>query len=244
MITDSARNAAKWLMGCAGVVVNGTLGVVPAWQYVLRRLRAAGFEPRTVFDIGVARGTPELYGAFPNAKYYLVDPTHESVPYMHQIAQRLQAEVLNVALGDCDAERVICARTEDIGGSSFFDEVGEDPPMQRYPVPVRRFDQIINGFERPALAKIDVQGAELQVLRGMGERIRDLDAIIVEASVIATVRDGPEVADVIGYMKDKGFVVYDMLGGARRPLDRALAQVDLLFVQEDSEFRADRRWRS
>jgi FkbM family methyltransferase len=242
MITNSARNAAKWLLGYTGVVVNGTLGVVPAWHYVLRRMRAGGFEPRTVFDIGVARGTPELYGTFPNAKYYLVDPTHESVPYMNDIARRLKAEVLNVALGECDAERVIGARPGDIGGSSFFHEVGEDPPMERYPVPVRRFDQIINGFERPALAKIDVQGAEMQVLRGMGERIRDLDAIIVEASVIATLRDGPEIADVIGFMKEKGFVVYDMLGGSRRPLDRALAQVDLMFVQEDSQFRADRRW--
>lgn len=243
MARGIARIAARWALGLTGSALNSTIGVVPSWQYVLRRLRVAGFEPETIFDIGVAYGTPELYAAFPDAHYYLVDPTRESAPHMAGIARHLDADVLNVAFGDRDAERVIGARPTDIGGSTFFEEIGEAPPTDRYPVPVRRFDHIVDGFERPALAKLDVQGAELEVLQGMGERIRELDAIIVEASVIATIKGGPELADLIGYMKGKGFVVYDMLGGHRRPLDNALAQIDLLFVGEDLEFRADRRWR-
>jgi hypothetical protein len=38
-------------------------------------------------------------------------------------------------------------------------------------------------------------------------------------------------------MKDRGFVVYDICGFVQRPLDGALAQVDLAFVKENGHFR-------
>ena len=72
--------------------------------------------------------------------------------------------------------------------------------------------------------------------------LRDGDHVLIEASIIATIRDGPEIAEVIAFLRQKGFVVYDVLGGGRRPLDSALAQLDLLFVKEDSSLRADHRW--
>lgn len=232
----------KRLLSYAAMPLHGVVGVVPAWRYVLRRLQARGFRPRTVFDIGVARGTPELYAAFPDAHYFLVDPTRESLPHMQQIARRLRAVVLNIAFGEQDGEAMIAVRADDIGGSTFYEEIGPLGPTRRYSVPVRRFDQAIGDFERPALCKIDVQGAEMSVLRGMGERIHEFEAILIETSLIATIKDGPEIADVVTFLRQRGFVVYDLLGGGRRPLDNALAQLDLLFVKENSPLRADHRW--
>ncbi len=239
---NPAKAVVKRMLSYSTLVLHRMVGVVPAWAFVLRNLRARGFRPRTVFDIGVAHGTPELYAVFPEARYYLVDPTRESLPYMESIARRLDARILNIALGDAEGELEIGVRTDDIGGSTFYEEIGPLGPTRRYPVPVRRFDGVIDGFERPALCKIDVQGAEMRVLRGMGARIHDVDAILIEASVIATIREGPEIAEVIAFLRQQGFVVYDVLGGGRRPLDSALAQLDLLFVKEDSPLRADHRW--
>lgn len=244
MARNPVKTIAKWLLRVFGLLVHWIIGILPAWPFVLKRLKALGLKPKTVFDIGVAKGTPELYAAFPDARYYLVDPTRESLPYMETIARKLDARVLNVALGDREGELEIGMRADDIGGSTFFDEIGPLGATKRYPVPVRRFDQLVDGFERPALCKIDVQGAEMEVLHGMGARIDEMDAIIIEASTIATVRDGPEIADVIAFLKERGFVIYDVLGGERRPLDRALAQLDLLFIKENSPLRADRRWRA
>jgi hypothetical protein len=43
-------------------------------------------------------------------------------------------------------------------------------------------------------------------------------------------------------MHGHGFVVADILGMVRRPLDGATAQLDLLFLPRNSPIRADRRW--
>ena len=83
------------------------------------------------------------------------------------------------------------------------------------------------------------------VLRGMGKRIQEIDIFIVETSLIATLEgDAPEFAAITDHMHDHGFVLYDIVGMTRRPLDRALAQIDAVFVREVSPLRADRRWSS
>lgn len=213
----------------------------PSWRATAAVLKRRGLRPRTVFDIGVAFGTFELYREFPDAFYYLIDPTPESLRYMRNLAGRLDCKVHNVALADRDGELEIEVR-DDIQGSTFFEEVGPRDVLRRETVTVRRFDTLIGAFERPALAKIDVQGSEMAVLQGMGKRISELDAIVVETSTLATIKGGPEFYDLITYMKSRGFVVFDILGTARRPLDGALAQLDMLFVPEKSSLRADRRW--
>ncbi len=160
---------------------------------------------------------------------------------MQRWAQTLRAEVHNVALGAREGTAVIDVRDE-IGGSTLFREVGPYVSVAKYEVPVRRFDALIANFARPALCKIDVQGAELMVLDGMAERIHAIDSIVIETSALATIEDGPELFDVMQKLKAFGFVLYDVLGLTRRPLDQALAQLDLAFVREDSPLRQDRRW--
>lgn len=229
------------LLSMAGYEIHQP-GFAPSWSYSFNQLRTKGFHPKTVIDIGVAEGTPDLYCAFPHAQYILVDPTRESLPHMKAIATRLKAQILNIALGETETDIEMTIRTDDIGGSSFFEEIGPLGPTTLYRVPVRRFDQVIPGFERPALCKIDVQGAEIMLLRGMGSRIQEIDAFVIECSVIATVKGGPEVAKIFAFFFEQGFVLYDVLSTTRRPLDHALAQMDLLFVKDGSTFRADRRW--
>jgi hypothetical protein len=46
-----------------------------SWGRCLGRIKKSGFEPRTIFDIGVYKGTDVLYRAFPEAFYYLIDPS-------------------------------------------------------------------------------------------------------------------------------------------------------------------------
>ena len=217
------------------------LAPVPSWRHSFKVLDRYGFKPATVFDIGVGFGTHALYHAYPSAAYYLIDPTPESLSHMQRIARRLNAQILNLALGDRDGEAMIEIRA-DIQGSTLFEEIGPRDFLRKESVKVRRFDTVIGAFERPALCKIDVQGSELLVLNGMTGRIAEIDAFLLETSTIATVKGGPEAYDVLRFMKEHGFVMFDVVGMKRRPLDGATAQLDMIFVAEESYFRADRRW--
>jgi FkbM family methyltransferase len=212
-----------------------------SWRQSLGVLQQRGLQPATVFDIGVCFGTYGLYHLFPDAFYHLVEPTRESLPYMKKLARRLRCDIHPLALGDREGEAVLEIRS-DIQGSTLLEEVGTRDFLRFDRVPMRRFDNLFSDFERPALCKIDVQGAELMVLQGMTGRLAEIDALIVETSTIATVKGGAEVAEVVAFMQAHGFVVADILGLKRRPLDGATAQLDLLFLPEVAPLRADRRW--
>lgn len=238
-----AKRVLQRALSAFGPVTNRVVSTA-LWTAGLDTLKELGFSPRTVFDIGVATGTHDLYDAFPTAEFFLIDPTRESRPHMERIARRLDARVFNFALGDTEGEQEIEIRLDDIQGATFFKEFGPLGATERYRVPVKRFDRAFPEFVRPALCKIDVQGSELNVLHGMGAQIDGIDAFIVEVSTIPTLRGGPDAFDIIAFFKQHRFAIFDLLGATRRPVDNALAQIDLLFVKEDSELRADRRWRA
>jgi FkbM family methyltransferase len=204
-------------------------------------LASHGLAPRTVFDIGVAAGTAWLYEAFPEARYVLVDPTRESLPHMQRWAEKLEAEILNVALGAEDGTASIRV-AENIERSGLLEEAEPLAVTAQYEVPVRRFDSMIGAFERPALCKIDAQGAEIRVLQGMGRHLQAIDAYIIETSLLSPFRGGPEIFEVMRLMHEHGYVLHDITGNYRRHLDLALAQIDAAFVPCDSPLRQQRRW--
>ena len=178
------------------------LSGLPSWARTMGVLKHHGFSPATVFDIGVGYGTFPLYRAFPDAFYHLIDPAQESLAYMQRLSRRLRCDVHTVALGDHDGEATLEVRT-DIQESTLLEEVEPRRVRRVDRVPLRRFDALFaSPFARPALCKIDVQGAELMVLTGMTERLGDIDALVIETSTIATVKGGAEVESVVRFLGD------------------------------------------
>jgi FkbM family methyltransferase len=246
VLRDRARtklSAANLLLGHFGIQIvrkPNSFGFRPA----LRRIKALGIEPATIFDIGVAYGTEDLYAEFKCAKYFLVDPVPQSLPYMQRWAKTLHATVHNVALGESDGELEIGV-PDDIRESTLYEEIEQSGSLKRISVPIKRFDSIFQPADlvSPSLVKIDVQGAELALLKGMGQLIHDIDIFIIEVSSIVTL-DGPaaHMFDVLDYLRRNEFTVYDVCGLCRRPLDNALAQMDLMFCKNTSKLLQDRRW--
>jgi FkbM family methyltransferase len=184
-----------------------------------------------------------LYNGFKDAKYYLIDPVPQALPYMQRWATKLNASIHNIGLGETDSVMSIDVRKE-INGSSLFREVGGDPDSQSALVPVKRFDSVFSAEQmvRPCVLKIDVQSAELIVLRGVGELIRNIDLIIVETRLINTQVGGAHLFEVLDYLRSHNFTMYDVCGMSRRPLDSALTEMDVIFCPSDSFLLKDKRW--
>jgi hypothetical protein len=134
---------------------------------------------------------------------------------MRVLARRLNCDIHAVALGNHDGEAMIEIRP-DIQGATLLEDVTPHQIVRRDRVPLRRFDSLFGEIPRPALAKIDVQSAELMVLEGMTGRMASFDALIVETSTISSVKGAAEVHDVMQFMRRHGFVVADVLGMTRR----------------------------
>jgi FkbM family methyltransferase len=182
-----------------------------------------------------------LYAVFPEAHHILIEPLEEFRSSLEQLSARLpRAEYIFAAAGSASGETVIHVHADKVGSSLYKEEEGEVVDGTPRQVPSVTLDEM--GLKRklrePFLIKLDVQGAELDVLRGAAKVLEGTQMVILEASLFRFFKGGPLLHDCVAFMKEQGFVVYDFFDPLYRPLDGALAQVDLAFVPEGSPLRA------
>jgi FkbM family methyltransferase len=205
----------------------------------LRQLAKLGFRPKTVIDVGVASETRELYEAVPDAQFLLIEPLAEFEPFLRKICEKYKAQYVLAAAGEAAGTATLNVHP-DRYGSSLLKEV-EGALVDGVPreVPVVTIDEVCaqKGLAGPYLIKVDVQGAELQVLAGARRTLGETEVVILEVTLFGTMIGGPQLCDVVSRMKEWGFVAYDVFGLHYRPLDDSLCQVDMVFVQEGGRFR-------
>lgn len=217
----------------------------PAKQTALERIRDLGVQPRTIFDVGVATGTPGLYGVFEDVRYVMVEPLTESEPFIQRLLDAYPGSLaIRAAAGPAAGESTFVV-DPGLSGSSFLfkRKFGEART-----VPVVTIDQVVreHGLEGPFLLKLDVQGYELQVLEGCAETLRDTQAVVVEASLWGDLKQRgiATFSDMVAWFTARGFVLYDVIEITRRKSDNAIAEMDLMFCPADSPLRAVRSYRS
>jgi len=84
--------------------------------------------------------------------------------------------------------------------------------------------------------KLDVQGAEIDVLDGATNILDNTNFILLEASVLNYNKDAPLVGDIFKFLREKGFILFDICE-QKRTQENLLMQVDLLFTKKKSPIR-------
>jgi FkbM family methyltransferase len=206
----------------------------------LEHAKKLGFNPKTVFDVGTARGTNALYEAFPNAHHVLIEPLEENRACLVALAGTLKSAECIIAAAAKESGTVDFNVHPDFDGSSLYYEC-EDSNVNGTlrNVPAITLDDIWRERRllNPCLVKIDVQGAELDVLTGATEVMNNTEYIILKVSLFNLFKDAPQFSDVIRFMSNRNFVLYDVLDYFYRPFDGAMSQFDMVFVKENGMFR-------
>jgi FkbM family methyltransferase len=214
-------------------------------EATLRHLRDRGFVPETILDVGAAQGywTQLALYFFPAAKFHLLEP----LPHHTDELKKLAAKHPNVsftlaAAGDKTAEQYMNV-TPDLHGSSLLSFQRERLPDDCV-VKIETIDSLLAAgkFAPPRFVKMDVQGFELKALEGGKKLFDSAEVFILEASFYEFMPETPRVHEVIRYMTDRGFWLYDIGGYLRRPYGNDLAQIDLVFARKTSPLIDSNRW--
>jgi FkbM family methyltransferase len=202
----------------------------------LKRLEAQGFAPATVYDIGAYRGgwTEIAARVFPAAAFILFEANADNAAYLQAAGRRH----FTMALAAEDGEKALfLPRQGDATGTSLYREnsthyVAGNLVVRK--VATARLDTLVaaQGLAPAELIKIDVQGAELDVIAGAKAALAYCQALVVELSLGSYNKDAPQIAETMPAIARHGLRCIDICELHRSPAGGVL-QADFLFVKPD-----------
>jgi FkbM family methyltransferase len=175
-----------------------------------------------------------------------VEPLSEFAPFLAREASAAPERFTYVAAAAARVDGAVTLNVhKDLVGTSILPEMeGSTADGTPRVVSGITLDHLVDQHNAagPYLLKVDAQGAELEILMGAKGVLADSELVVLETSLFHFLRGGPDFRTVIEFMGDAGFVPYDLWGRLYRPLDGALAQVDVAFAQEEGYLRTDHRY--
>jgi FkbM family methyltransferase len=216
---------------------------VPDTGQSLVLLSKKGFKPKTIIDCGayVGRWTQMARKIYPDAVFLML----EANPAKERRLREVQAEApgsIHYSMGVVGPEsRPAVTFYQMESGSSVLEEQS-DVARNVIQSSMRTLDEIIAEKKLPDahLIKLDVQGFELEILKGAKNALGTAQVVLMEVSFLQYNKGAPLIADVVRFMNDRGFVIYDIGSLVRWHGDNSLLQADLIFVNKDSGFRPTR----
>lgn len=218
---------------------------VPSIPLGLERLRQNGFNPQHIFDVGAYQGdfASLCFQLWPKTKVTCFEVLEKPSERIRAIAKSND----NLRLIPCLLGATVCSQVSfnvaETASSVLLER--EHPIGERSMFPMKTVDSmVIENIDdkAPDFLKMDVQGYELEVLKGSVNTLHRLQVILAEVNFLDIHQDIPLLADMVRWLADRGWAAYDICGLVRRPLDQALWQADFLFVPENSSLRCNKRY--
>lgn len=203
---------------------------------LLRYVQNCGFQPKTVFDVGVGHGTPWLYRAFPDAHFVLLEPRLECEAALKAICSTIDAEYHLTGVGSEEGSRPLYRLTNSPTGSSFLaptettERIWGQFELTQDALPIVPLD-IFLGKDSPHLIKLDTEGMELEALKGARGLLAATELILLEAAVRPRQIGEADFIEIAAFLKGIGFRLFDFPAMAQERRSKALLYVDVAFIK-------------
>lgn len=217
----------------------------------LQDLVHRGLRCNAVLDVGANKALWSRMAKkiLPNAHFYLMEPQIELLDDLKQFVTDHDDSQYFLKGAGARNEELVMTIWDDPAGSSLLpkEEVQLLESGKQRKIDIVTIDHLLKNqqIKMPDIIKLDVQGFELEALKGAESTFGNTEVYILEVSLFPfnDVPGMPVIAEVINFMLDRNYVVYDFPGFLRRPLDGALGQCDIAFVKKDSFLRKSKEWK-
>ena len=207
----------------------------------LQHLSRLGVQPKVIFDVGAAQGEWARLAAsiWSEARIIGFEPNQVNVSHLERTRHDLtQFEYIPCFLG---TKRQTIQYEYRGNQTSLYDATAGGAHQDTADMCV--LDELLaqGRIPSPELLKMDVQGYELEVLRGGTKAMSTCEAILIEVSFFRDHPQIPIVHEVLEFMTAHSFRWFDVMGILRHPEDDTLWQMDLLFLKSSHPRWDDRR---
>jgi FkbM family methyltransferase len=222
---------------------------IGACDLFLEDLRARGFLPRGIIDVGANRGdwTRMALSVFPRTPVLMIEPQDEMEIFLAELAAtKPDCHFVKAGAGREPGE-LVQTIGENPEGSSFLPPVNDEllragKQRKTRMVTLDHLLAVTHPQFIPDLVKLDVQGFEFEVLAGGQSLFGRTEVFVLETSLFRFMPDCALTREVIPFMSARGYELYDIPGFCRRSCDGALGAVDLAFVKSAGSFRRVTDW--
>lgn len=225
---------------------SGALNRFDAAAEALASLRARGFHPTRIIDGGANIGAfaRTAHRTFPSAAVDLIEPQPACSAILRAFSSSHGFTLHEVALvAPAAAGKPVALRISPDEVSTGA-HIATEATAGTVAVPTSTLDELLEGrigANDRLLLKLDLQGYELEALRGAQRTLPVTEVILTEVSFFAQAFE-PPIATLIGWLDDLDFSLYDIAALSGRARDGRARQGDFIFVRRSSALMRDGSW--
>jgi len=197
-----------------------------------------------VVDIGAFHGyfAQEIINKVPNVNITMMEANPHCEKYLKEIGKDYHITVLSDKKKEKQSFYIRKGYDTCTGASLYKENTKEYEDATVLKVSTSTLDEYElypNGID---LLKLDVQGSELDVLKGSTNTLTRVKNILVECSISEYNEGGAKINDIITYLDSKGFYPNEIIGEhwlekgkrVKGKEIKGMNQLDILFTQDKS----------
>lgn len=224
-----------------------TLIIHPRLDSFLKQV--VNFYPKYVIDIGAHIGMWSRYtkSVFPNSNFFLIEANNDCKPDL--LETEFDFEIALLAEENNISKTYYKINNGDSSGNSVYRErttAYDDNNCTGYEIKTKTLDTILEQKNiEPDFLKLDVQGSELDVLKGATNTLQKVEFVLLEIEVAEFNEGAPSFFQILDFMDKKGFEIFDLIELKYMPHSLCLCnsqkgrlnEMDILFIKKGSTYK-------